>query len=108
MAETIGRVWIEKLTTACSLPGGDAPAGDGAPLVALRRLISGEVLGSAAFAADLSTAAQELIAQLPPELRGAFGEDAEALDRLLRDLAAEGADEVVARLAADPAEGDDG
>lgn len=104
-AEAIGRVWIEKLTTACTLPGGDAPAADGSPLVALRRLMADEVLGSAAFAADLSAAATELIAQLPPELRGAFGEDPGALDRMLQDLACEGADETIARLAPDAAEG---
>ena len=65
------------------------------------------MLGSEAFAADLTAAAQELIGQLPPELRGAFGEDKGALDRTLADLAREGADEVVARLVPDRADGTD-
>ena len=106
-AEATGRVWIEKLTSECTLREEEAPTADGSPLVALRRLISGEVLGSEAFAADLTAAAQELIGQLPPELRGAFGEDESALDRTLADLAREGADEVVARLVPDRADGAD-
>ena len=70
-------------------------------------MISGEVLGSEAFAADMTAAAQELIGQLPPELRAGFGEDEGALGRTLAELAREGADEVVARLVPDRADGAD-
>lgn len=106
-AEATGRVWIEKLTSECTLREEEAPTADGSPLVALRRLISGEVLGSEAFAADMTAAAQELIGQLPPELRAGFGEDEGALGRTLAELAREGADEVVARLVPDRADGAD-
>ena len=107
VAEATGRVWIEKLTSECTLREEEAPTADGSPLVALRRLISGEVLGSEAFAADMTAAAQELIGQLPPELRAGFGEDEGALGRTLAELAREGADEVVARLVPDRADGAD-
>lgn len=104
--ESIGRLWIEKLTTDCTLPGETAPASDGAPLVELRRLIGGEVLTAPRFADELRSAAAELLGQLPPELRRGFGQDAAGLDATLAALAAEGADEIVARLSGAGPEGD--
>lgn len=102
----IGQVWIEKLTVDCTLPGEAASAapstGEGAPLAELRRMMGTGVLSDPAYAADLRSAANELIAKLPAELRRAFGEDAAALDATLAALAVEGADEVIARLADDP------
>ena len=102
-AEATGQVWIEKITSTCTLPGdAETPDTDGAPLIELRRLIGDDVLRSADFAAELHALAEELIGQLPAELRRSFGQDAAALDTTLATLAAEGADEVIARLAPDP------
>lgn len=100
-ADEIGRTWIEKLTTDCTLPAAVAPPGDGAPLVELRRLIDAEVLATPRFAEDLHAVAKDLIAQLPPELRKDFGHDAAALAATLDGLAAEGAEDVIAHLSDD-------
>ena len=98
-AEATGRVWIEKLSSLCTLDSADEPAPDGAPLPELGRLIAAEVLGSPDFTAELRAAAEDLLRLLPAELRGSFGADAAALDDTLAELAREGAEDVLARLA---------
>jgi len=99
-AEATGRVWIEKLSSLCTLDGGAGEtAPDGAPLPELGRLIAAEVLGSPDFTAELRAAAEDLLRLLPPELRGSFGADPAALDDALAELAREGAEDAIAQLA---------
>lgn len=99
-AEATGRVWIEKLSSLCTLDGGAGEAApDGAPLPELGRLIADEVLGSPDFTAELRAAAEDLLRLLPPELRGSFGADPAALDDALAELAREGAEDAIAQLA---------
>ncbi|HRO15415.1 MAG TPA: DNA repair exonuclease [Paracoccus sp. (in: a-proteobacteria)] len=104
--EDAGRVWIEKLDSACHPPDEDAsPADQGGPLAELRRLIADEVLGGPHFTAELRDAADDLLRLLPADLRRRFGEDQAALDATLAELARDGADDVLAQL--DPGAGND-
>jgi hypothetical protein len=100
-ASVIGRCWIEKLEIEARSPleTGSASAD---PLIELRRLIADEVAGSDAFKAAAIEVAEELRGQLPAECRHILGEDEPAFERVVADLLDEGADNVIARLQANP------
>lgn len=99
-AAIAGSTFVEKLALAVTPPG-LAAATSADPLVELRRLVEGEILPSEAFAVELDEAWQELRKQLPAEVRKVLErEDAAALRGRLTVLAAEGAEDVLARLQA--------
>lgn len=100
-ALALGAVHVEKLAFAVAHPEA-ADAAD--PLVELERLIGADVLASEAFRAGLGAIAGQLRGQLPAELRNLFGGDEEETEARLAMLAAEGAEEVLARLQADQAD----
>ena len=97
-AFVIGKSWIEKVEIDCRVPGADAgkPAAD--PIMELRRLISDDVVPSAAYQVEIATIADELRIQLPPECRGLLGVDEGAFEALLGALVREGSEDVLARL----------
>jgi exonuclease SbcD len=96
-ASMAGNAWIEKVETNCRPPQvGAGPAAD--PLTELALSVDHEVLSSQAFKAEALQITRELQGQLPPELRGIFGEDQSSLEATVEELAKEGAADVVARL----------
>ncbi|MDW9928061.1 metallophosphoesterase family protein [Sinorhizobium meliloti] len=92
----IGNVWIDKVQTSCSTPGGIG-SGAGA-LSELSSIIDGEVSSSTAYQQELISIAEELRAQLPAELRDIFGTDEASFKDVLANIARDGSSEVVARL----------
>lgn len=108
--EDIGRVWIERVDSACTAQGDVAGPGaaSGAPLAELARIMRDEVLPSAAYAADLRGAADELLRSMPADLRHLLGDDPAAFQGMLDAVAAEGADEVLADLWAEADPGGQG
>jgi hypothetical protein len=97
-ASRLGDAHVEKLVLGASNP---VLAGDDAdPLVELARLVGADVLGTAAFRAGLGDWAAQLSGALPGELRDLFGVDEASAETVLAQLAAEGAEEVLARLEA--------
>ncbi len=96
-AATIGKCWIEKIDIACRVAeDATGPARD--PVTELRRLIGDDVMSSAAYQAEVTTIAEELRSQLPPECRSLLGNDEAELRKILTALVAEGAEDVLARL----------
>lgn len=96
-AFAIGTTWVEKLELACRPPIA-APGTSGDPAAELRRIVGEEVIGSAAYRKELGEIAATLLAQLPPESRGALGSDQREFESTLVERAEEGAEEVFARL----------
>lgn len=96
--EAIGKTWIEMI----ELGSGDASMNSGLGSVGaiseLARLITTEVINSEAFVLEFKTVAEELRAQMPAELRQAFGANSEDFEKVLNDLKYEGARVAVARL----------
>jgi hypothetical protein len=98
-ASVVGKCWVEKVEVDCSGPGrSTAAAAD--PLSELRTLIDNDVIGSAAFQAEVEQIAVELRGQLPQECRAILGLDEAAEKAAIAALVSEGADDVVARLQA--------
>lgn len=106
-AAATGRCWVEKLEIACTPPAAAGPGAGGAdPVAELRQLVAAEVLGSEAYRAAATAAAEELRGQLPAECRGLLGSDEAGFRAALDALALEGAEDVLARLHAGPPAGD--
>ena len=101
IAARFGKTWIDKIELDCAAPcASDAvPASD--PIAELRGLMEAEVARSKAFQDELRSLADELSGQLPRELRDdLFGRDAHEFASVLRSIANEGAEDVLARLRA--------
>ena len=93
----LGKTWIEKIEINCQPPQAVAgPALD--PVGELRRLIGEEVVPSAAYQNEIQDIAEELRGQLPAECRALLGSDEAGFRASLATLAAEGAEDVLARL----------
>lgn len=105
-AAGLGATHVEKLVLGVDNP---VLASDGAdPLVELARLVESDVLGAPGYRAMLGEWVGQLRGQLPAELRDLLGADEEAAARLMQGLAADGIEDVLARLQADaPAGGAD-
>ncbi|HEX5418864.1 MAG TPA: DNA repair exonuclease [Gammaproteobacteria bacterium] len=97
-AGIIGCCWIEKLEIGCRAPTLANTAAAGDPVMELREIIASRVAESDAYRQEARNIADELLAQLPPECRDLLGADENALEEALAALAAEGADEVLARF----------
>ncbi|MBV8104424.1 MAG: DNA repair exonuclease [Hyphomicrobiales bacterium] len=97
----IGKTWIDKIEIACAESGAAAASPSSDPVAELRVLMEQEVAQSKAFQDALREMAKELSGTLPQELReGQFGRDAEEFSAILRDVASEGAEDVLAYLRA--------
>ncbi|MDF1609424.1 DNA repair exonuclease [Hoeflea sp. YIM 152468] len=96
-AARIGSLWVEKLEIHAEPPHlAGKPAND--PLHELTALIDTTILGSEAYGAALSGISDNLLSQLPPDLRNLFGTDEEQSLQSRMRLAREGAQDVLARL----------
>ena len=72
------------------------------PIAELRALMENEVVRSKAFRDQLQSIAEDLRGHLPPGSReDLFGADAQAFADILRSVAREGAEDVLAQLRAD-------
>lgn len=92
----LGAVWIDRLEIDCRPPG--LPTASSDPLSELKALIDTEIAGSGGFEAAYAAVVEQLLGQLPAELRDMLGPD-EARTAARRDeLAREGAEDVLARL----------
>jgi len=106
-ATALGRAHVEKLELAMGPAAGAAPvAGDA--LGELARLVAEDVLPSEAFRSSVTGAAAQLRGLLPAELRDLLGADEATSEALLTRLAAEGSEEVLARIEADAGSGEGG
>jgi exonuclease SbcD len=97
----VGKTWIDKIELTCVEPeaSGAAPSSD--PVAELRALMEREVAQSKAFQDGLRDMAEDLSGHLPQELRKAlFGRDTEEFAEILRAVASEGAEDVLAHLRA--------
>ena len=97
----LGRLWIESLDLLCTPP--QAVAGEGTPVGELHALLNDRILPSEGFAEEARVTMAQLMAQLPPECRSAFGDTAEEQAKVVARLAAEGVEDVVAALQGHPA-----
>lgn len=99
-AEAVGKTWLDRV--ALDLPAYAEPTReDGAdPLAELGALMREGAREDEGLRADLRALVEELSDDLPPEARGFTGDDEGGLDAFLDKLAAEGAEEALARLAA--------
>ena len=101
LAAELGKTWIDKIELDCAAPRASesAPARD--PIAELRGLMETEVAQSKAFEDVLREFAEELKRNLPHDSRAdLFGRDAEEFAGILRGLASEGAEDVLAHLRA--------
>ena len=105
-ASLLGGSRVESLELASTAPlAGAAPDAPEAPLAGdpvgeLRRLIRDEVALSPGYRAEVKRMAEEVFAQLPPDLRNLFGSDEASFDAALADAVREGTDDVIALLQA--------
>lgn len=99
-AETLPRVWIDKLEL--STRGAAEAAATSLP-PDLLRIVTTELPGDPALMATLAGLGRDLVQDLPPELRDLLGEDEPALERHCAELLAEGLAQLLPRLA--PGEG---
>lgn len=103
-ASLLGGSRVESLELASTAPlAGAAPDAPEAPLAGdpvgeLRRLIRDEVALSPGYRAEVKRMAEEVFAQLPPDLRNLFGSDEASFDAALADAVREGTDDVIALL----------
>ncbi len=102
-AASLPRTAIEKISVDAHAPAMPADASGYDPVVELRALIEGEVLGSAAFRANIRDVVTDLQRQLPPELRDVLGETDEAITETIARIITEGGEDVLARLDASEA-----
>jgi DNA repair exonuclease SbcCD nuclease subunit len=101
LATELGKTWIDRIELDCAAPrlSESAPARD--PIAELRGLMETEVAQSKAFEGVLREFAEELKRNLPHDSRAdLFGCDAEEFAGILRGLASEGAEDVLAHLRA--------
>ena len=104
-ATVIGSCWVEKLEVDCRTADTASETG-GDPVAELRHLIMSDVAQSESYSQEANRIAQELIRQLPQELRDFLGSNENSFQETLEALAAEGAEDVLASLhaAAGPGE----
>lgn len=97
----LGRLWIESLDIRCSPPRTEVV--DATPVGELHALMADRILPSDGFAEEARATLNQLLAQLPPECRSAFGDTADEQALALNRFAAEGVEEVIAALQGHPA-----
>ena len=114
LAAGLDGVWVEKLSTrtatdeANDADGDESDAaGGGDVLPGIAALIEREVLDSGTLIERLERDASALVRKLPPEVRDLLGEDEQGRRARLRELAREGSERVLARLAEGGRDADD-
>lgn len=97
LARAQGSVWIDKIVNRLTPP--TAPVTGDDPRQELASLMD-ELTGDAAFLMRAGQNAEELIADLPPELRQAFGDSEAEQTDAVRELLKEGIKDITARIMA--------
>jgi DNA repair protein SbcD/Mre11 len=101
LGAAIGKTWIDKIELGCAAPQASVNAPSSDPVAELRALMETEVAQSKAFQDALSEIAEELRRNLPAGARdGLLGQDPGELAKILRTIAREGAEDVLAHLRA--------
>lgn len=103
-AESMGRMWIDKIELAIEAPAQGAPRDGADPLLELAELMRADS-ADAGLREDVRELAKMVRDDVPPEARGFSGEDEAAFEAFLDRLLAEGREDIIARLK--PAEGGD-
>jgi DNA repair exonuclease SbcCD nuclease subunit len=101
LGAAIGKTWIDRIELDCVAPraNGSAPLSD--PVAELRALMETDVAQSKAFQDALREMAEELSRNLPHGSRdGLLGRDPGEFAKMLRAVAREGAEDVLAHLRA--------
>ena len=97
----IGKTWIDKIELDCAAPRANESAPLSDPVAELRALMETEVAQSKAFQDALREMAEELSRNLPNGSRdGLLGRDPGEFANMLRAVAREGAEDVLAHLRA--------
>jgi DNA repair protein SbcD/Mre11 len=95
----IGKTWIDKVEFDCVAPRANESAPQSDPVAELHALMETEVAQSKAFQDALSEIAEELSRNLPHGSRdGLLGRDPGEFAKMLRAVAREGAEDVLAHL----------
>jgi DNA repair protein SbcD/Mre11 len=101
IAAGLGGTWIDRVELHCGTPQASESSPSNDPIAELRALMETEVAQSKAFQDALREYADELSRHLPHSSRdGVLGRDAHEFGDILRAIASEGADEVLAHLRA--------
>ncbi|MBZ7921152.1 DNA repair exonuclease [Ensifer adhaerens] len=90
--------WIEKLDLACSNPMVEKTGAMLDPVDELVALVEADVLPAHGFRQEVRAAVEDLLQQLPPELRQVLAPDEDAIERLAFEASASGGTEVLAHL----------
>jgi exonuclease SbcD len=98
VAAGLSGCWIEKIDIDCRGPRGAGTASGPDPVEELAALIRSDVLPSHAFRQEAGAMLDELLLQLPRELRETLANDEAAAARLVETIAAAGSDDVLAYL----------
>jgi DNA repair exonuclease SbcCD nuclease subunit len=99
LGAAIGKTWIDKIELDCVAPRADERGPLSDPVAELRALMETEVAQSKSFQDALSEIAEELRRNLPHGARDELlGQDPGELAKILRALAREGAEDVLAHL----------
>ena len=97
----VGKTWIDKIELTCVEPSASGAARSSDPVAELRALMEREVAQSRAFQDALRDMAEDLSGHLPLDLRkDLFGRDTGEFAEILRAVASEGAEDVLAHLRA--------
>ncbi|WP_426239899.1 metallophosphoesterase family protein [Pararhizobium sp. DWP1-1-3] len=106
LAAGLNGCWVEKIDIDCrGIEAGTALSGPD-PVEELASLIRTDVLASHAFRQEAGAVLDELLLQLPRELRESLAGDEQAAGRLAEAMALAGSDDVLAYLHGGDAEGD--
>ncbi|WP_455271995.1 metallophosphoesterase family protein [Rhizobium herbae] len=106
LAAGLNGCWVEKIDIACrDMEAGTASTGPD-PVEELASLIRTDVLASHAFRHEAGAVLDELLLQLPRELRESLAGDEQAAGRFAEAMALAGSDDVLAYLHGGDAEAD--
>jgi DNA repair protein SbcD/Mre11 len=106
LAAGLNGCWVEKIDIACrGMEAGTASTGPD-PVEELASLIRTDVLASHAFRHEAGAVLDELLLQLPRELRESLAGDEQAAGRFAEAMALAGSDDVLAYLHGGDAEAD--
>ncbi|MGQ2908776.1 MAG: metallophosphoesterase family protein [Aliihoeflea sp.] len=98
-AEGLGKIWIEKIEIATTVPV-SAPVGTATadPVLELGELMRSDIIHQHGVREAVRDLVKELRDDMPPEARGFSGDDEAAFEALIDQLLTEGSEDMLARL----------
>ncbi|MGF6157712.1 exonuclease SbcD [Ensifer sp. KUDG1] len=105
IAAGIAGCWIEKVELTCGNARTEKPGTMLDPVEELAALVETDVLPAHGFRQDVLAAVEDVLQQLPPELRQSLAPDEEAVARLALEAGVSGTAEVLAHLHGGAGEG---